>query len=125
LFDFGVKIPGIQFVEPDDGVCDLIDVLLVAGRLIVPDGVDDGMVVVENIVQNGFVLDKDGFLLEKGNCDVFVDPYGAVFGCFLTGKDPEKGRFSAAVAGNQGDLIAFFNMECNVLEKWLYAIGFA
>ena len=125
LFDFGVKIPGIQFVEPDDGVGDLIDVLLVAGRLIVPDGVDDGMVMVENIVQDGFILYKDGFLLEQGYCNVLVDPYSAGFGRFLTGKDPQKSRFSAAVAGNQCDLIAFFNMKCNVLEKWLYAIGFA
>jgi hypothetical protein len=102
LFDLGVKIPGIQFIEPDDGVGDLIDVFCVAGRLIGLDGVDDGMVVVEDIVQDGLLFDKDGLLFEEGYRNVLVDPYGAVCRPFPYRKVSGAGWISRCRCGRPG-----------------------
>ena len=49
--------------------------------------------------------DNSWLLFEKGDGDVFVDPYGAFVGGIFTREDPEKGRFAAA-AWSGGRLVS-------------------
>jgi hypothetical protein len=65
LFDLGIEIPGVQFIDPDDGIGQLVGVFRIAGGLIGLDGVDDRMIVIENIVQNGFFFVEDRLLFEE------------------------------------------------------------
>ncbi len=117
LFDLGVKIPGAQLVEPHNGRGDLVGVFFVAGRFIGLDGVDDGMIVVKDIVEDGLVFDEDRLLFEKGHGDILMDPDRAAVRGVLTRQDAEEGGFPAAVAGYQGDLVALFDVESDLLEK--------
>ena len=116
LFDLGVEVPGVQFVEADDGVGDQIGVFRVAGRLICLDSVDNGVVVLEDIIQNGSFFHEDGLLFKEGHGHVFMDPDRALIGCVFAREDFEEGGFAAAVAGYQGDLVAFFDVESDVAE---------
>src|ERR1700744_5731824 len=125
LFYLGIEIPGVQFVQPYDGIGDPVYILFIAGSLIFLDGVDDGMIVMKDIVQDGFILYKDRLLLKEGNRNILMYPYRAAVRCVFPGKDPEQGGFPAAVAGDQGDLVAFLNMKCDILKQWLYAVRFA
>jgi hypothetical protein len=77
---------------------------------------------MEDIVEDRPVLYEDRFLLEQGHRDVFVDPDGTPLGGILAGEDPQEGGFAAAVAGDQGDLVAFFNVERDIAKKRLYAV---
>ena len=122
LFDLGIEIPGIQFVDPDYGIGQLVDIFRIARSLIGLNGIDDRMIVIENIVENGFFFDENRFLFEEGYRYILVYPHGPAFRRVFTGKDPEQCGLTAAITGDKGDLVAFFYMKCDVLKKWLYAV---
>ncbi len=77
---------------------------------------------MEDIIQDGAVLDKNRLLFEKGDGNIIVDLDSTAFGGLITGKDFEEGGFPAAVAGDKGYFIPFFDMKCDILEQWLYAV---
>jgi hypothetical protein len=80
--------------------------------------------MMKDIIKDGAIFDKRRFLFEQGYRDVLVDPDGTGIARLFTGEDAEQRGFTAAVSGDQGDLIAFFDMKSNIPEKRFYAIGF-
>jgi hypothetical protein len=46
-----------------------------------------------------------------------MDPNGSGIGSFLSSNNFQKSGFSAAISGNQSDLISFFNMKADVFKK--------
>ena len=90
LFDLGVEVPGIQLVEPHDGVGQAAGVFRVAGIFVSLDGIDDGVIMMKDIVEDGPIFDKRGFLFEEGHGDILVNPYGTVVGGLFAGEDTEQ-----------------------------------
>src|SRR5438874_473724 len=119
LFHLGVEIPRAQVVHEYDGLGQFVDILGIAGRFKGLYRVDDRVIVMKDIVEDGTVFDKQRFLFQKRYRHVLVDPDGAAVGSVVAGKNAEEGGFPAAVAGNEGDLVAFFDMKGNVLEERL------
>ena len=85
LLHLGIEVPGIELVQQYNSICEFVHVPVVAGLLIGLDRVDNRVVMVENIVQDGFILDKDRFLLEKSDRNLLMDPDRTAFGGLCAG----------------------------------------
>jgi len=101
-FHLGIEIPRAQIVHENDGIGQFIDIFRIAGRLKGLYRIDDGVVVMKDIIEDGTVFDEEWFLLEKRHRNVLVDPDGAAFRRVITRKNAEEGGFPAAVAGKRG-----------------------
>jgi hypothetical protein len=62
LFYFGIEIPGIEFIEFHNGIADQVSIFGIACRFVLFDGIDDRMIMMEDIIKNGFVFYKLGIL---------------------------------------------------------------
>src|SRR6185437_768148 len=82
------------------------------------------MIVVEDIVEDGPVFNEGRLLLEQSDGDIFMYPDRALVGGVFSREYSQQGRFAAAVARDESDLISFFDMEADFAEQRLDAVGF-